>query len=864
MKRTLTNITWLIAAWLTASVGFAANPITVYPQNSTLATGSTLQCTAYVPLSPNTIQWLVNGIVGGNTNIGTISQAGLYTSPTVVPAPNVVTLGARSTAYTNTIGTTPLTITRPYPSLWSVSPSPLQQGNYQVSFNGANFTPDSVATANGADVATTYISPTALIAKGMGAVGTIKFAVRVPGNGGLTGNVVSVTVVASIVTVKVNPASASVPLGGNRAFVANVAGNANTAVTWAVNGIDGGSTAVGLISPAGLYTAPTVLPASSTVTVKATSVASPASSGQAVVTLTVPPPPPVIVSVYPASASVQVGKTQSFTATVQNSTNSAVIWSVNGVNGGSAANGTIDASGLYTAPAGPPAVAIVVQAASVASPASVGKASVTLNAPPPPQVWLAGARFLEQSSFGPSPASLNQISQVGIDAYLAQQFALPETPIYVPLDNNMGELQQWVLYNYTTAPDQLRQRLAYALSGLLVTSDSKLIYADEIIPWLKLMSKYAFGNYRSLLRDLTLCPSMAKYLDLANSMKPGMAGGANENYARELMQLFTIGLWQLNQDGSQALDPVTLQPIPTYNQFTVQQMALALTGWTYATAPGATPQSANWEYFGAPLEPRPANHATNSKTILNCVLPAGQTPDQDLDAVLDCLMHHANMAPFIATRLIRSLVTSNPSPGYIKRVADVFVDNGSGVRGDLKAVVTAILMDTEARDDNPTPNGGRLKEPILQISAFLRALGGGYSTTEGVTYMYDEFAQVPLGPPSVFSWYSPAYHVPKSPLFGPEFQIYTPSQATLRGNFFYDVLTQPGTDMTINLAPFQAYGNDMNGLVELANQTFLYGRMDPAMKTIIATAAAPGYDATTRIATAIYLTVLSGQYAVQY
>src|SRR5258708_1408156 len=192
-----------------------------------------------------------------------------------------------------------------------------------------------------------------------------------------------------------------------------------------------------------------------------------------------------------------------------------------------------------------------------------------------------------------------------------------------------------------------------------------------MLPWLRLLSKHAFGNYRDLLRDVSISPSMGKYLDLANSMKPGLAGGANENYPRELMQLFTIGLWQLNPDGSQVMDG-SGNPVPTYDQETVRQVALALTGWTYATAPGKTAQTNNWEYFGAPMETRPGNHATTSKAFLGCTAGAGQSVDQDLDSVLDCLMNHPNIAPFIATRLIRSLVTSNPSPGFIHRVADVF------------------------------------------------------------------------------------------------------------------------------------------------------------------------------------------------
>ena len=490
-------------------------------------------------------------------------------------------------------------------------------------------------------------------------------------------------------------------------------------------------------------------------------------------------------------------------------------------------------------------------------------AAVTLTAPPFPPVWLSGARFLEQTSFGPTPGTLAKVQQMGIPAFLDEQFSWPATVILMPADNSMGELTQWALYNYTTAPDQLRQRVAFALSQILVTSLNKLTYPDVMLPWLRLLSQHAFGNYRDLLRDVTLCPSMGKFLDLANSMKPGLAGGANENYARELMQLFTIGLWQLNPDGSQAMD-ANGQPIPTYNQETVRQVALALTGWTYATAPGAPPQGLNHEYFGAPMEPRPQFHDTTAKSLLGCALPAGQTVVQDLDGLLDCLMNHPNLAPFIATRLIRSLVMSNPSPGYIQRVAAVFTDNGAGVRGDLKAVVTAILLDAEARQDTPTVNSGRLKDPIFQLAGLLRALNGRFSPSHGLTYLFDYMAQSVLNPPSVFSWFSPLYRVPQSPLFGPEFQIYTPTEATLRGNFFHMIVTSPGGDLVVDLSPFQPYGNDMPGLVEAVNQTLLYGRMPAAMKQILVNAAAPGFDAKTRIETVLYLTALSGQYAVQH
>ena len=852
-------------AALTLLLSSQAASITVYPTSTSLEIGSTLQCTAYVPLSPNGVAWSVNGQVGGNPQYGTVSPNGLYTPPSVIPTNNVVTVGARSTAYPAIIGTSPVTITRKTPWLWSLYPSSLQAGNYQLSLNGANFAPDSIVTVNGQDVASTYVSSTSITLNGSAAVGNLVFAVRQPGPGAISGNGATVKVSASVVTVSITPPTASVALGSQKSFSATVLGNANTGVLWQVNGITGGSAITGTISTSGNYTTPGYLPTNAAIMVTAVSAAVPTSKANATITLVLPPPPPVSVSIQPTNCSVQYGLNQTFTATVVNSTNTGVKWSVNGIPGGSSNVGLITPGGVYTAPTGPPGSSSVkIQATSIASSSASATAAVSLTAPPPMTIWRTGARFLEQSSFGPTPTSLAKVAQLGIDAYLQEQFSLPLTPIFVPADNSMGELQQWLLYNYTTAPDQLRQRVAYALSQILVTSANKLVYADEIIPWLNILETNAFGNYRQLLRNISTCPSMGKYLDLANSMKPGMSGGANENYARELMQLFTIGLWELNNDGSVILDSVTHQPIPTYDQSTVAQVALALTGWTYATAPGATPQTANWEYFGAPMEARPSSHDTTAKTILGVPLSANQSPDQDLDGVLEILFQHPNLPPFIATRLIRSLVTSNPTPGYIQRISQVFINNGSGVRGDLKAMVTAILMDAEARNDTPAVNGGRLKEPILQISGFLRALGGAYSQTEGLTYLYDELAQMPISAPSVFSWYSPVYHIPGSLLFGPEFQVYSSSEAVLRGNVFYTLLTNPGTDASIDLTPFAPYGYDMAGLVEAANQALLYGRMDSGLKNAIINAAAPGYDAQTRIITALYLTALSGQYAVQY
>lgn len=763
--RGLVALATILLAWggTFASQAQVYGAIDLWPRNSTVEIGGTKSFGAYVPITPNNVEWLVNGIPGGDVTLGTISASGLYRAPSAAPMNSVLTITARSTAFPATTASTSLTVTRPYPWLWSISPSSLQTGSFSISLNGNNFAADSVVTANGMDLPTTYVSKTRLTATGMASsAGTIAFAVRHPGPGAVKGNSVNAAVQAASVTV----------------------------------------------------------------------------------------------SVSPGSATVLLGQTQSFAATVTGSANTAVVWSVVG----GSVNGVIDALGNYMAPALLPSPAqLKVRASSAAHPSAYGEATVQLVAPPSALPSLAVARYLEQSSFGPHDTSIAQVQSLGIPGHLDWQFSLPASTIPTPSGNSVGALQQWILHHYTAAPDQLRQRVIYALSQILVVSANKQVYADAMLPWMRALSLHAFGNYKDLLRDVTRSSSMGKYLDLANSTKPGIGGGANENFARELLQLFTIGLWKLKPDGTQDLGPGG-SPVSTYTQEDVAQLSLALTGWTYATPPGGIAFSQNHEYHGAPMETRPALHATGSKTVLGEVIPAGQTVEQDLESVLTLLMNHPNTAPFISLRLIRSLVASNPSGAYVTRVAQVFQNTG----GNLREVVRAILLDEEARPESPPSDFGRLKEPLLQVSGFLRALNGQFNPHQQLTYLFAYMAQSPLNPPSVFSWFSPLHRVPRSPLFGPEFQIYTPTESVLRGNLFHYILNSGAGDFSIDLSPYQPFGNDMPGLVELANQRLLRERMPAGMKQVLIDAATPGYDARTRIETVLYLTALSGQFAVQY
>ena len=759
----------------------AYGQIEVYHKTASVEIGTSRQFSSYVPLSPNTVVWSVNGIPGGNTTVGTVSNTGFFQAPVNAPVPSIVKLRATSTAFLDKFGEATVTITRPTPWVWSVSPNPVGIGDFEIRLNGANFKPDAQVRMNGMPLATTYVSATSLRATGAAsAAGTASITVYLPGPGEVTSQ--GVTLNISAATLSVTPSSATLAAGASTAFAtsmpviwqvngvtggsastgfittsgvytapsmaqtvtvravstvdatkfatatvtvtpppvtitpssasvstgATLAFAANVPVNWQVNGVTGGSIATGLISASGIYTAPAT---AQTVAIRGVSTADSTKFGTAAVTVTQPP-----VTITPPSTSILTGSSVTFAASVP------VNWQVNGVTGGSAATGLITAAGLYTAPATaqtvvirgvstadptkfgtatvtislpvvtitPPSASIgvnsslsfsanmsvkwqvngieggnvtvgmispvgvysapgvvpspatiTIRAVSTANANSFASASVTITGPPPAVSLISAGRFLEQAAFGPRASDLAKVQQIGISGWLDEQFAMPENMI--PDQASTGAVRAWQMHQFVHAPDQLRQRVAYSLGQVVVTSLSKLVYANEILPWLRVLNRNAFGNYRTLLREATLSPSMGKYLDLANSTKPTATSSANENYPREVMQLFTIGLWELNNDGSQKLD-VNGQPIPSYDQNTVRQVALALTGWTYPTAPGGQPGNLNWENFAADLEPRPAYHDTTAKSFLGCTLPANQTIQQDLDGTIDCLFQRPKYA----------------------------------------------------------------------------------------------------------------------------------------------------------------------------------------------------------------------------
>jgi uncharacterized protein (DUF1800 family) len=511
-------------------------------------------------------------------------------------------------------------------------------------------------------------------------------------------------------------------------------------------------------------------------------------------------------------------------------------------------------------------------------------------------------RLLKQATFGPSEAVLAEVKQLGISGWVEAQLAMPVIsrmpalvfyPTTAPTtctsdgvansaatlcarDNySHFQLQLKFTQNALNNADQLRQRVAFALSQILVTSGAdSSIMPYGMAKYQQLFLDYAFGNYRDLIREVTLSPVMGDYLNMANSNKPDLARGiaANENYAREIMQLFMIGLYELNLDGTQKLD-ASGNPIPTYSQTTVENLARVFTGWTYSGVGGVAPTRNNPAYYDFPMQAVQSNHDVGTKTLFNgFVVPANMNANAELDMVLNHLYSHPNVAPFIAKQLIQKLVSGNPSPAYVERVARVFNNNGQGVRGDLKAVVRHILLDQEARGPIKTERGvGKLKEPVLLGLAAYRALGG---VNDGVWLrtQYAAMGQDLFRAPTVFNYYVPDNTISNGKL-GPEFEILTSTTAFARANFLRnltnvnyaaDANVQGATGTTINWALWQALAGNPTALVDKLAWVLTAGSLSTsARQQVINTVSAMSTtDTLARARTAAYLVLNSSHFQV--
>lgn len=564
-----------------------------------------------------------------------------------------------------------------------------------------------------------------------------------------------------------------------------------------------------------------------------------------------------------------------------------------------------------------------------------------LNAP----TQTDAARFLTQATFGPTPATIAALQARGIPGWIDDQMAVPMSSALATLRADLaavpnppnpepGAVQRFAAaQNWNaawwkvavTGPDQLRQRVAFALGELLVVGaggcDGNFFFEMKAAYW-DLLAKHAFGNYRQLLEDVSLNPSMGLYLSHLWNQKADLVKGTapDENYAREVQQLFTIGLVQLLPDGTLMLDAAG-QPIPTYNQATIQETAKVLTGWAYAIAPenttnlaaflsrpaiasqlGTAPMS-DTNAFLQPMRNYAAFHDATEKRLVSTdqvplaqarptIVPPGQTGPQELKILLDTLFNHPNTGPFVARHLIQRLVTANPSPAYVYRAAQVFANDGTGTRGNLGAVVRAILTDYEARSPAvvANPGYGKIKEPLLRVSAFLRALSFAapngqfldglfadpknsfYGPSGPIANPSGQSAQAPLQAPTVFNFFSPTYSpagaMAAAGLVSPELQIVDSEYAIQLPNLFAALLyrdvttfSQPASGaspyLVADYAPFLANAGNPAALLDQLNLIFCANQMTTGTRTIIATALQnlAGESALARVQTAIQLVV---------
>ncbi len=444
-------------------------------------------------------------------------------------------------------------------------------------------------------------------------------------------------------------------------------------------------------------------------------------------------------------------------------------------------------------------------------------------------------RFLHQAGFGPNAdfKNVTDVTKKGFEKWITEQFAKPvglQQPLLDRLDraarakknqiNADDKILSWwkQAMNTASSADPLRQRVAFALSEIMVISDHLDDLGNQpigMINFYDMLLKGSFGNFRTLLYNVGLHPAMGIYLnhlgnEKGNNDDPLNPTFADENFAREIMQLFSIGLWDLNLDGTPKLD-ANNQPVQSYDNAVIADMAKVMTGFGF----GGHKKDDNFYYaqeaFTVPMRMWDEFHDLTAKTLLKgangvvVTLPARTRNDGDPDkgelalldynAVIDMLFNHPNCAPFISKQLIQKLVTSNPSPAYVLRVATKFENNGSGVRGDLKAVIRQILMDPEARQPSfiASPNSGKMKEPYLRTANLLRALHAKASNgVFDLRYLEEIHFQQPLSAPSVFNFFKPGYapagDISDANLVAPEFQILNAVTATAVPNYYFDAL----------------------------------------------------------------------------
>src|SRR6202049_1296932 len=841
----------------TAFVLRAANAtpsVTVSPATASVRAGATKQFTAGLHGVSGPVSWTVNGTAGGNPSVGTISATGLFTAPVANPG---TALTIRATAGNPPIfAEAAVTWLNPEPSIISLAPSAVNIGTFTVTLNGKGFNAGSQIMLNGAPVTTKILSSSALSFQStVTTPGSATLAVSNPDPGASTSSVRHLNVMPPI-SLTVSPAKMNIRLGATHKFSDSVSNSPIKTVVWSVNGVQGGNPATGTIGVDGTYTAPPVMPANNQITVGAARTARSTAPAQALVTLLNPIPAVQSLSPDPLTYGDQT----------------LTITGTGFVAGSQLALGNTLLPAQFVSPTKLTATATLsptpggLLALHVKNPnpgsATSGIYIVSVGSANPKVSYLAAARFLDQASWCPDAASIAHVQDIGFDAWITEQMAAPMS-LYKSSNDSSDTLvnqQSEFFVHAMRGPDQLRQRVAFALSQIFVVSGLKTGEPRQMVPYQNMLLQDAFGTYLNALRDVTLSPTQGVYLDMVNNDKADPTAGTapNENYGREVMQLFSIGTALLNADGS--TQGGKGQPIPTYDQATITNMARALTGWTF---PGhAITNGHNPENYSGPMIAVEANHDEDAKTIVGGKsLAAGQTAQQDLDAVLQALATHQNTAPFISLRLIEHLVMSNPSPAYIGRISQVF----NTTQGDLSQVRGAIVPDPEARQGDdagnpPQPTGGHLREPLLFVLNMMRNIDAIVANNNPIEGLASDMGQTLFYSPSVFNYYSPLYHLSNG-LLAPEFQTLSAATALVRANVVQNLIARNlDGDIHWNMGPFIQLAGSPPDLVNAIDNAFMFGRMPGALKAEITAATTAATNSADRVRNAIYLMATSSLY----
>jgi len=499
--------------------------------------------------------------------------------------------------------------------------------------------------------------------------------------------------------------------------------------------------------------------------------------------------------------------------------------------------------------------------AAVAACGGGGGDSAPVPPPPPPPATITAmqaSRFLAQASMGATKTDIARVQSLGYAAWLDEQFALPQQgtrwdwlvakgfndPTY---RNGEAGFDASAWRKLIAAPDTLRQRVTLALSEIVVTAIDGLVggggwKAFAAAAWLDMIEANAFGNYRTLLQDVSRSTAMGLFLTFRGNVKADAVKGTlpDENYAREVMQLFTIGLQKLNLDGS--LQLAGGQPQDTYGQDDIGGLARVFTGWDFDLAGGTT---ATPDHHRRPMIQVPTRHESGAKVFLGTTIAAGTDGTTSLARALDALFAHPNIAPFIGRQLIQRLVTSNPSPAYVARVAAAFANDGSGARGNLRAVLKAILLDEEARGVPTASGGGKLREPMLRFLAWARAFNASSASDAwqigNTSDPGTRLGQSPLRSPSVFNFFRPGYVPPNSAigsagLVAPEFQITNESSVIGYVNYLQRAVGTGIGDVVADYGALLPLADNAQSLVDELNLVLAAGQITAANVATIKTA----------------------------